>query len=251
MKSLFPGLRYLWSLVSILLMVVSLLGPDEPHSCGDRAEGRVKQPGIKPDNRISGPSSGTRQWTPGQELEKIPYRVEDLTADATLADFAETAHEILTDSRGWVRAGFLFVPGPQAPYRIILAEGDEVDRLCEPYVTNGTYSCQNGPIVAINADRWRSATPAWPADLESYRIMLINHEVGHLLHLHHPDPQCPGAGLPAPVMAQQSASLWECIPNPWPLQWEIDLAAERREPLAPGYDHDPSDHRPKPPRVTR
>jgi Protein of unknown function (DUF3152) len=188
---------------------------------------------------------------PLRELERIPYWVEVRTADPALADCALAVDRILTDPRGWVRAGFAFALDPKAPYRIIIAEGDEVDRLCYPYQTRRTYSCQNGPVVAINADRWRCATPEWTGDLDNYRIMLINHEVGHLLHLHHPDPQCPGAGFPAPVMAQQSTSLGECLPNPWPLQWEIDLAAERREPLAPGYDHDPSGHRPKPPRVTR
>jgi hypothetical protein len=184
-------------------------------------------------------------------VESVPYRVEMRTDDPATADFADTVHAILTDPRGWVRAGFVFVRDPQAPYRIVIAEGDEVDRLCHPYRTRATYSCQNGPVVAINADRWRSATPQWPADLDGYRIMLINHEVGHLLHLHHPDPQCPGAGLPAPVMAQQSTSLGECLPNPWPLRWEVDLAAQRSEPLAPGPEHDPSDHRPSPPAVTR
>jgi hypothetical protein len=154
---------------------------------------------------------------------------------------------VLQDPRGWARAGFAFVTAPDAPYRIVLAEGPQVDRMCRPYDTYGKYSCQNGPVVALNADRWREATPSWPGDLSSYRTMLINHEVGHLLHLHHPDPQCPGAGLPAPIMTQQSTTLDGCLGNPWPLQWEIDLAARRAEPLAPPARHDTSDHRPSPP----
>jgi hypothetical protein len=181
----------------------------------------------------------------------MPVRIEVRTSDEATAGFAETVLEILTDTRGWVRAGFHFREDPDAPYTIVLAEGDEVDRLCLPYDTYGLYSCQNGPVVALNADRWRSATPQWPSDLESYRVMLVNHEVGHLLHLHHPRPQCPAPGLPAPVMAQQSTTLEGCVPNPWPLEWEIDLAAARLEPLAPGADHDPSNHRPVPPPVHR
>lgn len=251
MERIFPRFKNLWSLLFILLMGAYLLGQAELRAPRKSSDAPAHQPKRRLDSQTFQPFPGARSWTLPQELEQIPYWVEDRTADATLADFPETVHEILTDPRGWIRAGFLFVPEPQAPYRIIIAEGDEVDRLCEPYQTNGTYSCQNGPIVAINADRWRHATPQWTADLDGYRVMLINHEVGHLLHLHHPEPQCPGAGLPAPVMAQQSASLGECSANPWPLEWEVDLAAERREPLAPGYDHDPSDHRPKPPRVTR
>lgn len=182
--------------------------------------------------------------------ETVRYRVEVRTADATGADFAATVHDVLTDPRGWVRAGFEFVRDPEARFRIVLAEGGEIDRLCHPYDTGGRYSCQNGPVVALNADRWRRATEQWAGDLAGYRTMLVNHEVGHLLHLHHPKPQCPGPGLPAPVMAQQSSGTDPCHPHPWPLQWEVELAAERREPLAPGADHDPEDHRPTPPPAT-
>jgi hypothetical protein len=181
----------------------------------------------------------------------MPVRIELRTSDEATAGFADIVMGILTDPRGWVRAGFDFREDPDGPFTIVLAEGEEVDRLCLPYDTYGLYSCQNGPVVALNADRWRFATAQWPADLDSYRVMLVNHEVGHLLHLHHPKPQCPQAGLPAPVMAQQSTTLEGCAPNPWPLQWEIDLAAARLEPLAPGADHDPSDHRPVPPPVDR
>jgi hypothetical protein len=188
---------------------------------------------------------------PSPQPLRVRYRVENRTSDAATADFAERLAGILGDPRGWVRAGFRFVEDPDAEHLIVLAEGPEVDALCLPLQTWSTYSCQNGPVVALNADRWRAATPQWTGDLEAYRVMLVNHEVGHLLHLHHPTVHCPAPGLPAPVMAQQSTELGECRPNPWPLQWEIDLAAERREPLAPPADHDTSDHRPTPPPVER
>ncbi len=178
----------------------------------------------------------------------VALRIESHVADVPTDAFRSRAAEILTDPRGWQRAGFRFVfDDPGAPYRLVLAEGDEVDRLCLPMDTYGRYSCQNGPVVALNADRWRTATPQWTGSLEGYRAMLVNHEVGHLLHMHHPDPQCPGAGYPEPVMAQQSTELGDCLANPWPLQWEIDLAARHAEPLAPPPSHDASDHRPSPP----
>lgn len=182
---------------------------------------------------------------------RIAYRVERRTDDRATADFARWVNGVLGDRRGWAGAGFTFDQDPTAPYRIVLAEGAEVDRLCRPMETRKTYSCQNGPVVALNADRWRRATPQWTGDLAAYRTMLINHEVGHLLHLHHPTRHCPGAGLPAPVMGQQSTELGECRPNPWPLRWELRLAAQRREPLAPPPSHDASDHRPTPPAVDR
>ncbi|MDP9021193.1 MAG: DUF3152 domain-containing protein [Actinomycetota bacterium] len=179
---------------------------------------------------------------------EVRYTVERRTDDAATAGFAAVVDATLSDPRGWRRAGLRFVRDDAAPYRIVLAEGPEVDALCHPYRTWGLYSCQNGPVVALNADRWRSATPKWTGDLEAYRVMLINHEVGHLLHLHHPaEPQCPRQGEPAAVMAQQSTELDGCLPNAWPLQWEVELAARRGEPLAPGPDHDADDHRPTPP----
>ncbi|MEN6560796.1 MAG: DUF3152 domain-containing protein [Acidobacteriota bacterium] len=191
-----------------------------------------------------------RATAPPAEV-RVAYWAEVRSADPALADFPGAVHDILTDPRGWARAGFAFERDPEATYRVIIAEGGEADRLCAPYNTRSLYSCQNGPLVVINADRWRRATPEWTGDLPAYRIMVINHEVGHLLHMHHPLPQCPGPGLPAPIMAQQSTELGECRPNPWPLEWEIELAARRLEPLAPGYDHDPAGHRPKPPLAVR
>lgn len=121
-----------------------------------------------------------------------------------------------------------------APYRIVLAEGDEVDCLCLPYDTYGKYSCQNGPVVALNADRWRSADPKWTGDLDTYRRMVVNHEVGHLLGMRHPRPQCPRPDRPAPVMIQQSTELNGCLPNARPLDDEVAVAARHDRKLAPG-----------------
>lgn len=165
----------------------------------------------------------------------VRYRVEVRTTDAETADFPSVVEATLDDARGWERAAFVIERTDDAPYLVVIAEGDEVDRLCLPYDTYGRYSCQNGPVVAINADRWRHATPKWTGDLPTYRQMLVNHEFGHLLGQHHPDRQCPRQGQPAPIMAQQSTELDGCLPNPWPLPHEIARAARHDEPLAPPY----------------
>ena len=165
----------------------------------------------------------------------IAYRLERRTADEATADFEAVTEATLTDPRGWVRAAFVFERRADGPYLVVLAEGDEVDRLCRPYDTYGKYSCQNGPVVALNADRWRTATPKWTGDLADYRRMLVNHEVGHLLGMRHPKPQCPAPGAPAPIMNQQSTELDGCLPNPWPLDAEIADAARHDKQLAPGY----------------
>lgn len=217
--------------------------------------GSTPTPGIEATASPSEGPTGTVQATtspvptpsPSPSPVEIALRVERRTDDDATAGFVEEATAVLTDPRGWPRAGFRFVADAEAPFLLVLADGEEVDGLCEPYDTGGRFSCQNGPVVALNADRWREATPEWPGDLASYRAYLVNHEVGHLLHLHHPSPQCPGEGLPAPVMLQQSTELGDCTANPWPLPWEVDLAAEQREPLAPPAEHEVTDHQPSPP----
>ncbi len=164
------------------------------------------------------------------------YTVVRRTTDPATAGFEETVVATLSDPRGWQRAHFRMVPVPDARFVVVLAEAEEVDELCLPYDTQGLYSCQNGPIVALNADRWREATPKWTGDLATYRQMLINHEFGHLLGQHHPEVQCPEPGHPAPAMAQQSTELNGCLPNPWPLPWEIRKAIRLNLPLAPPFD---------------
>src|SRR3954467_13439842 len=125
----------------------------------------------------------TRSTIPGPVV--IRYRVERHTDDEATADFASVVDATLNDPRGWPRAGFVFQRADDASYTILLGEGPEVQQRCLPYDTYGKYSCQIGPLVAITADRWRSATPEWTGDLSTYRQMVIDHEVGHLLGLHH------------------------------------------------------------------
>jgi hypothetical protein len=162
----------------------------------------------------------------------IVFRLEN---HARVPGWEDVVRATLFDARGWGRAGFRFVEGG-GPYRIVLAEPDEAEALCRPYDVFRKYSCQLGPVVVLNASRWRDATPQWTGDLASYRQMLVNHEVGHLLGMKHPKVQCPAAGRPAPVMAQQSTELRGCLPNPWPLDDEVARAARHDLPLAPGYE---------------
>lgn len=167
------------------------------------------------------------------QIVEIAYRVERRVGDVATAGFEAVVEATLSDARGWARAGFRLVRRDDAPYLVVLAEGPEVDRLCLPYDTYGEYSCQRSETVALNAERWREATPKWTGDLATYRQMLVNHEVGHLLGQPHPRAQCPRPGRAAPLMAQQSTELDGCLPNPWPLDDEIVAAARHDRPLAP------------------
>jgi hypothetical protein len=170
----------------------------------------------------------------------IRYRVERHVDDEATANFQAVVDATLTDSRGWSRAGFVFQRADDALYTVLLAEGPEVQQRCRPYDTYGKYSCQIGPLVAITADRWRSATPEWTSDVATYRQMVVDHEVGHLLGLHH--RACLSPGTPAPVMLPQSTELHGCLANPWPRPEEVARAGRHDLPLAPGYEPgDPGD----------
>ena len=176
---------------------------------------------------------GSTTTTTVDPAVEVANRVGDRTG--TEPGFAAEVDATLRDRRGWERAGFRLVHRDDAPFAVVLASADDAQALCRPYDVYRRYSCQNGPLVVLNVERWRHATPEWTGDLGTYRQMLVNHEFGHLLGMHHPDVQCPAPGRPAPVMAQQSTELDGCLPNPWPLDDEIARAARHDLPLAPPY----------------
>lgn len=161
----------------------------------------------------------------------VGYRIERRSSDPATVGFVATVRATLADPRGWQQAGFAIVEDPAAPHTVVLAEPAEAQRLCLPLDVYSTYSCQNGPVVVLNADRWRTATPEWTGDLATYRQMLVNHEFGHLLGRRH--VPCGTAGTAAPVMCQQSTELDGALPNPWPLPEEVAAAALHDRPIAP------------------
>ena len=230
-----------WFVVAAVVMMSAGVGAGACTDVGSREDpsASVGEPGPSTTtSTTTAPATTTSAATtppPPPLVVDVAYRLERRTTDEATADFERVVAETLGDSRGWSRAGYAFDRKDDAPYRIVLAEGREVDALCRPYDTYGKYSCQNGPVVAINADRWRSATSKWTGDLPDYRRMLVNHEVGHLLGMRHPKPQCPTPGEPAPIMNQQSTELDGCLPNPWPLDAEIAVAARHDRTFAPGY----------------
>ena len=125
---------------------------------------------------------------------------------------------ILNDTRGWVKVTekeFQLVEGTEREFEFIFASPEKTDELCYPLETNGIYSCRNEDQIIINFFRWVNGAIDFGSDLETYRLYLINHEVGHILGWGHVG--CPKEGALAPVMMQQSKSTMGCRPYGWPI----------------------------------
>jgi hypothetical protein len=156
----------------------------------------------------------------------IRYRVEieeGLPFDP--AEVAKVVDETLSDPRSWAAAGrarFMRTDDDDVDLRIIVASPATTDELCEPLGTGGELSCRIDDRVALNAKRWAFGAEAFGDDVENYRHYLVNHEVGHALGEGHRD--CGGEGELAPVMMQQTKGVGACLPNPWPLSWELSAS---------------------------
>lgn len=164
---------------------------------------------CRPDQRVLTYSTGTRG---------------EVTAD--LSAFRDVAAAVLEDDRGWDLGGALeFTEVAQdADMRLWLADPAAVAAASSG--CSASWSCRVGNDVYINEVRWESGTTSWSSrPLEEYRHYVVNHEVGHWLGLGH--TSCPGPGMPAPVMLQQSKSTEGCAPNTWPLPAERDAVRAR------------------------
>ena len=133
------------------------------------------------------------------------------------AAFAAAVERTLADPRGWTGGGrWAFQRTDRAPvdFRVVLASPALTDRLCAPLSTGGTQSCHQKGRAVLNAARWQHGAGTYGRDVASYRLYLVNHEVGHALGYVHRG--CPERGQVSPVMVQQTISLEGCRPNPWP-----------------------------------
>ncbi len=183
---------------------------------------KVVQRGTGTFTVVSVPTGSVKQApTKGREVSYTVETEGGLGVDAT--GYASAVVANLTDPRGWQsldRVRFVNVSPAQAAagtkpdLRITLASPDTTDRLCAPLETRGQVSCHNGIRVVLNARRWLLGADAYGKDVASYRIYLVNHEVGH--GIGHGHRQCAGKSKPAPVMMQQTYGLEGCTAWPWP-----------------------------------
>lgn len=159
----------------------------------------------------------------------VRWRVEvDKAVGVEPAEFAASVASIICDDRSWIASERVrFRYDPAGKLLIGLRTPDQAERRCYRLIrlsVNHRWSCGTPREVVINAARWKGGSEPWPGPLAEYRRMLMNHEVGHALGLHH--EQCPSDGAEAPVMMQQSKGMTTpngrtCKPNPWPLSHEI------------------------------
>lgn len=159
-------------------------------------------------------------------LRRFRVAIED-GIDEDIEEFAGFVDDTLGDARGWAAGGenrFQRVPsGAPHDFTVSLVTGETAAGMCgvaglDIYLAGVAYtSCQTPAQVILNLNRWRLSVPEYVAaevPLETYRQMVLNHEVGHELGYGH--EQCPGPGEKAPVMQQQTLRLSGCEAYPWP-----------------------------------
>lgn len=154
-------------------------------------------------------------------LERFVVEVEDgIGVDG--AQFATAVETTLGDPRSWGSGGqlsFQRVGAAEAAagdydFRVSLVSPGSMETYCPGVGTGGYTSCRYGERAVINLARWETAVPDYAGDLATYRLYVVNHEVGHALG--HGHESCPGPGELAPVMEQQTLGLQGCAKNAWP-----------------------------------
>lgn len=161
----------------------------------------------------------------GHDVVEYRYCVATKGNVGNVEEFSNAAYRILNDERGWPRAGVVFEQSEDADgcdFNLVLSEAKYMKSFSSG--CSEEYSCRVGQNVIINDDRWNKGTESWLSaggSLARYRVMVINHEVGHRLGHTDNETPCSGTGNAAPLMQEQSMHLDGCSINEYPLDSEL------------------------------
>jgi len=164
---------------------------------------------------------GTSKVYGSGPLQRFVVETEDgirVDGDA----FAGAVVSTLADPRSWghggrmsfQRVGAAQAAAKQYDFKVTLVSPGSMEIYCPGVGTGGYTSCRYGDRAVINLARWSTAVPDYQGDVATYRLYVVNHEVGHALGHHH--EFCSGPGQVAPVMQQQTLGLKGCVKNAWP-----------------------------------
>jgi hypothetical protein len=198
-----------------------LVTPDPPP--GDKLDGAPQQLAVFGFTFLVA-AGGTKVMGTGSKLMRYEVAVQSGLNESP-ADVAATVDSVLgNETQGWSRGGqwrFQRVSGGTYDFVVELATPTTTDAICAKYGidTNGEVSCRGQKNVVLNLARWERGTNGTTEGAsnyrpEEYRIIAINHEVGHALG--HQHVTCPGPGAKAPVMQTQFYGLNGCAQNVWP-----------------------------------
>jgi hypothetical protein len=183
----------------------------------------AKREPDKPKTPSPGPTATPSATPPVPVRATVSYQVEAKGAvKGDVEEFAAEVAEILADPLGWPAAGVAFKrveTGGQIT--VWLAEPAAVPSFSG--ICSSNLSCSIDRNIIVNETRWQEGALPGVMDetpIAEYRKMVVNHEVGHWLG-HHAHSPCPGEGLLAPLMMQQSKGLDGCLFNPYPLPGEL------------------------------
>ena len=165
---------------------------------------------------------GTSAVSGSGPLQRFVVEIEDGIGVDGVA-FAQAVEGTLADPRSWgnggrfsfQRVGVAEASAGQYDFRVSLVSPGSMETYCPGVGTGGYTSCRYGERAVINLARWATAVPDYEGDVATYRLYVVNHEVGHALG-NRAHPECPGPGQLAPVMQQQTLGLNGCVKNAWP-----------------------------------
>lgn len=175
----------------------------------------------------SNSTSFTRYWflTIDTNVAEIPGKTDYLF----VSNFIE---KTLSDPKGWNRFGYIFfqispIDGINLRkneennffvFHIHLSQPTTIRNMCD-LPNNLSCADLSKNIIFFNVDRWINGSKESGLSLSDYRVMLTNHEIGHLLNRNH-NMCSKNVNDSCPVMYQQTISKGCCKPNKYPLDWE-------------------------------